>query len=142
MQTTSRGYKKPEMTDGLEESLPMLQNTIDAIDADVAALAEEQASQAQDIAALETNVGNLGTAQSSQAQSIATLETNVGDVHDDLAAHTVDTSNPHNTTAVQVLPEQTGKAGRVLGTNGEVVEWIEPVDIDEIKRVLSMGGMI
>ncbi len=40
-----------------------------------------------------------------------------------LQAHVASTSNPHSTTAAQVLPAQTGNGGKVLTTDGSTASW-------------------
>ena len=44
--------------------------------------------------------------------------------HSQIDTHISSTSNPHSTTADQVLPSQTGNGGKVLGTNGTTASWV------------------
>jgi hypothetical protein len=43
--------------------------------------------------------------------------------HTQIDSHISSTSNPHSTTADQVLPSQTGQSGKFLGTNGSTASW-------------------
>ncbi|MHB9073711.1 MAG: right-handed parallel beta-helix repeat-containing protein [Desulfobaccales bacterium] len=43
-----------------------------------------------------------------------------------IQSHVVNTANPHNVTAGQVLPDQTGKNGKFLTSNGTTVAWGDP----------------
>ncbi|MFZ5447070.1 MAG: hypothetical protein ACOZFS_00330 [Thermodesulfobacteriota bacterium] len=43
-----------------------------------------------------------------------------------IQSHLVCTTNPHNVTADQVLPGQTGKSGKFLTTDGSTVSWGDP----------------
>ncbi|MBZ0158375.1 MAG: hypothetical protein K8I29_19430 [Alphaproteobacteria bacterium] len=46
--------------------------------------------------------------------------------HATIDAHLASTSNPHSTTADQVLPSQTGNSGKFLTTNGTTASWGTP----------------
>jgi hypothetical protein len=43
-----------------------------------------------------------------------------------IQSHIISTSNPHSTTADQVLPAQTNQSGKYLGTNGTTASWSSP----------------
>jgi hypothetical protein len=47
-------------------------------------------------------------------------------VNANIQSHISSTGNPHNVTAGQVLPDQTGKNGKFLTSNGTTVSWGDP----------------
>jgi len=56
-----------------------------------------------------------------------------------LVAHLTDYENPHQTTADQVVPDQTGNAGKVLKTDGSNVSWGEGATTSTIIPVDEAG---
>jgi hypothetical protein len=54
------------------------------------------------------------------------LQVAVEGVIDDFYAHAADTNNPHEVTALQVLPPVAGNDGRVLTTDGTIISWAVP----------------
>ncbi len=70
-----------------------------------------------------------GAAGAEWGQIKGTLD-NQTDLNEALAAkanagHVADTGNPHQTTANQVLPQQSGNNGKILATDGTNVSWTD-----------------
>jgi hypothetical protein len=65
------------------------------------------------------NTSDLDKPISTATQTALNLKAN----QSDLDSHINNTSNPHNVTANQVLPSQSGNAGKFLTTNGTNVSW-------------------
>lgn len=63
--------------------------------------------------------------------------------HPDIDNHIDDISNPHQVTANQVLPDQTGNAGKILETDGTDVSWVPvsggSLEYDEIDYSYTSG---
>lgn len=49
----------------------------------------------------------------------------IKDLGGEILSHIANKLNPHGVTSKQVLPDQTGKNGKVLGTNGSEVLWTD-----------------
>lgn len=64
--------------------------------------------------------GNITGTISDQTDLTDTFEPK----NSNIQAHIGATNNPHATTADQVLPDQTGNSGKVLGTNGTTSSWV------------------
>lgn len=55
--------------------------------------------------------------------------------HAQIDSHIASTANPHSTTADQVLPTQTGNAGKFLGTNATTASWQVPPGRQQEKSI-------
>ena len=70
-------------------------------------------------------------------------------VNANIQSHIISTSNPHNVTATQVLPTQSGNTGKVLTTNGTAVSWETPavtvsalVDLTDVNIAAPTSGQV
>ena len=67
-------------------------------------------------------IGGINGILIASGGSVSSMANNSGN-WDAAYTHTVDTNNPHDVTSTQILPNQTGQNGKILGTNGSNVVW-------------------
>jgi hypothetical protein len=82
------------------------------------------ATDAHDASAISNSAsGNLAATNVQSALNELQTDVDTRATSASLTVHTGDVSNPHGVTAEQVLPDQTGNAGKFLKTDGSVSSW-------------------
>lgn len=62
--------------------------------------------------------------------------------HGSIDSHIVSNSNPHEVTALQILPSQTGNPYRPLVTNGTLADWRRRIAVDTITEATAGHGIL
>ena len=77
-----------------------------------------------------TNIASLGTVNTGTWQGMAIADSYIysSSNWNSAYAHIADINNPHSVTANQVLPDQLGQSGKILGTDGTNVFWANDIN--------------